>query len=289
MKKNPFLSFSIQGVLLMLLSLTGIKAQSIQAGMHSGNDYYKDFNPDTSNAAVHNGAGAQFYFDLNGDGHNDFLLTGSNGGGLGGNTASTTLNPLDSNEIAFGHYDSCWGFTGFIYATAIPESYALGQPIDSTANWVKTALTLSNNSYVMNSYNCSAGISGPVYLGLRIFLGNDTLYGWINLPGIGSGSYTVAELACNTGPAKINAKSKTAGIKISPNPAREWVTIQFCDSGNFNRIKVTDALGRTVFSEDFQLINQYTIPVSNWQNGYYNLRLINEENQIFNYKLIIYH
>lgn len=290
MKKNRTFFLFVLFLACQLLATGMASAQSIIAGQHNSSDYFFDFNPDSSNAAVHNGASAQMDIDLNGDGQNDIQLFGSNGGGLGGNSASTSIFALDSNEIAFSHYDSCFGFNGFVFASKIPRTFSLGELIDNSQSWVKMQSSISVSSFVMNSYNCNLGInsSAPVILGLRVFSANDTLYGWLKLSAFGSGSFSVAEFACNSAAANLAEQKNKPVIRILPNPAVNEVKVILSPSHSYRELRIRNAQGDLIYVENIDPKENIIIYTNHWASGLYILQLLNSKNEIINSKFIIH-
>jgi hypothetical protein len=275
-------------VCLFIFSSPRLWAQSIQAGMHQGNEHFVDFNPDSSFQAVHNGPSANFYLDLNGDGHRDFQLYGSNGGGLGGNTAGTSIIPQDSNAVAFGFYDSCFGMAGFIFASSVTKSFSFGEVIDQNADWKKTSLSIANNSYVMNSYNCNLGHGGgQLFLGLRLFTDTDTIYGWLRLESFSAGSFTVGAYACTALSSNQNELVTKNTFQISPNPAKDWLNIKVIEKENFEKIKILDGTGKLIWEES--TLNRTVIPilVSEWAAGFYMVQFQNNKGELINSKFLI--
>ena len=278
-------------VILTMLAGNKMHAQSIQAGMHTGNEYFVDLLPDSANVAIHNGPGAFYSMDLNGDGIPDFNLVGANSGGLGGNSSSTSIQCLDSNQVAWAAYDSCFGMSGFVYATRIAKAFAQGEVIDQNAQWTKTQTTLAASSYVMNTYSCNLGLNGanPIFLGLKLFKANDTIYGWLKLSGLASGSFTLAEYGCTANTANLKDLTASNQLNISPNPCTNYLNLNFESMPSIAMIAVSDAAGRIVFSDHLTNYPSMQIDVSHWDNGYYHLQLINGNHQRLNTKFIIVH
>lgn len=289
--KAPLHPWFLGMVIITLLHSNKMPAQSIQAGMHAGNEYFVDLVPDSANMAIHNGPGAFYSLDLNGDGTADFKLLGANSGGLGGNSSSTYIQCLDSNEVAFGEYDSCFGMSGFVYATRIAKAFAQGEMIDGNAQWTKSQTTLAASSFVMNTYSCNLGLgaANPIFLGLKLFTANDTIYGWIKLSSLASGSFTLAEYGCTANTSSFKDLTASNRLNVSPNPCTNYLNLDLVSMQSIAMIEVSDAAGRIVFSENSTNYPSMQLDVSHWSNGYYHLQLTTSNHQRLNTKFIIVH
>ncbi|PKL79629.1 MAG: hypothetical protein CVV25_07105 [Ignavibacteriae bacterium HGW-Ignavibacteriae-4] len=69
----------------------------------------------------------------------------------------------------------------------------------------------------------------------------------------------------------------TNEFKVYPNPARDFVAIEFSDSKSKGSIRVLDLLGSEVMSLDFNNQNRIDIDVSKFISGYYNIIITSDD------------
>ena len=96
--------------------------------------------------------------------------------------------------------------------------------------------------------------------------------------GTASNSLMIAE---GIGSSLAEIEKAFAAITIAPNPIQDLTQVAISSqvSGNF-QLNITDASGRTVFSEKIDLqkgLNQETLSLGDLQSGYYSLQLIGAE------------
>lgn len=112
-------------------------------------------------------------------------------------------------------------------------------------------------------------------------------YHFIN-PTIGYGCADGSIFKNSTGTLSIeNQIDLKNEVKIFPNPASEKISISFAN--NFNRafsIKITDNLGKTIFLNSYQGVNETTINTENFASGMYFLTIYKQEKKQ-THKLII--
>lgn len=104
----------------------------------------------------------------------------------------------------------------------------------------------------------------------------------------GDGNHSDAYHAVTTGIVALENSSDE--LTISPNPSSDFITIT-TDNIRLNvaTITITNGIGQQVFSEkSIPIISNYSIPVRNYQNGIYFLK-ISSEGYIFNKKVIVQH
>jgi hypothetical protein len=106
-------------------------------------------------------------------------------------------------------------------------------------------LLLARSSFTMGSFSCVSGAfpstSNP-YLGVRVFLAGDTLYGWLKLSA-SVFSVTLEEYACNKG---VTAAGELPSISymLFPNPASGYLQLQAKSIFKNKRYKIVDASGK---------------------------------------------
>ena len=249
-----------------------------KASQKTGTDvFYYDTEPDV----VLNPCNAPpvYYFDLNNDGTDDYYITINVASSPSFTEVVSKCIPLNDNEVN----------------TTGPESNLLdvldsAYMISSHLNWKKCQGTfyysfdgmVPGSSY---SYGLWCGV-GFKYLGLRMFDGTDTIYGWLNLK------------ICNSGVIKGFASRKENAygnnensyeLSVYPNPASGMVYIFFPDgfSGK-GHYDLTDIAGRSNVTGDFSvpLDNRLAIDVSSLKSGVYILT-VKTTWKSFNKKIVI--
>ena len=73
----------------------------------------------------------------------------------------------------------------------------------------------------------------------------------------------------------IGELSKTASVMVYPNPATSDVTVFVSDLSSSTKVEIMDALGRVVLSAELKSTSS-TISVSEFANGMYSYRIVNE-------------
>ncbi|MGB2685365.1 MAG: T9SS type A sorting domain-containing protein, partial [Olleya sp.] len=92
--------------------------------------------------------------------------------------------------------------------------------------------------------------------------------------------YDITTLGISESPTEIS------GIKMYPNPASQTFNL-VSHSNETVDVRVFNALGKLMFfKKNLNLIENYKIDISQYQTGFYFVR-INNQNGIFTYKLIV--
>jgi hypothetical protein len=87
-----------------------------------------------------------------------------------------------------------------------------------------------------------------------------------------------------TSPISIQEFETIPGVRMYPNPAQQWVSIELDDQAAFN-ISVFDMHGKIVIREDAQ--GKVLLNLGNLQNGIYLVSLTDEDGRTHHSKLII--
>ncbi len=222
-----------------------------------------------------------YNLDLDGDAVVDYVLHERNGtNGVQVQQDVAMVNAI--RGLAGGNYN-------------YPNVLNMGDPISSgqtdfivhaqqTLNWQGCAFT--------NSQWCNGVVDK--YLGLRFEIGGNTHYGWarLDVPADGS-SFTIKDYAYNVTPnAPITAgeglgvedlNSNTSVSLISPNPAKDFVSVRLTETFDSERTQITisDLSGKQVLSAAYT----EEINVSSLEKGVY-VMTITDGNEIENQKLI---
>ena len=260
MKKNLLLIF-------ILFIYNEIFAQSILAGQHSATDYYVDLIPDTIMHVPFNGGNASYDIDINGDGIYDFkfsIFIFNNGAGT--MLGSASIIPLNNSQIAFDRNDTCIEHNSYSdpYSfTPICQVFTTNSLIDNNQIW-------NNHQYVsgelilayVNSYSGLYGWSCyknpfnnliPMYVGVRVILSADTLYGWIKLSAVDFYQVTIDEYACNHGTTGISENNAGENIfKIFPNPSNGNFNISLKKNVAYKVINIFNVTGEKIYSDELK-------------------------------------
>lgn len=115
---------------------------------------------------------------------------------------------------------------------------------------------------------------------------------------IAPGNYTVVITDANGCSAESAPFSYTTGIKaefqndfiILPNPATDFVSVQFNNEFSNGLMRIFDLSGRVQFSMNMpQGLSQYTLNISEFESGIYMLTLEEELGKIYTGKVVVVH
>ncbi|MBA3900599.1 MAG: T9SS type A sorting domain-containing protein, partial [Bacteroidetes bacterium] len=94
-------------------------------------------------------------------------------------------------------------------------------------------------------------------------------------------SQVIAVIATN-----VNMVFNSQNIKIHPNPANNFITIDFNKTVGKSNLIMVDLLGRKVIEKEINNTQKETINIENLPNGIYNIRITDSNQNIHNYKII---
>lgn len=205
---------------------SGIKSQSIIAGQLGQDDYYYDFEPDTViDCSWPYCDESETSFDLNNDGSPDItFMTATSSGAMGGGTNYVKIIANGNNLIASDSSGHC--------GDSLVKAFREKDTIQSSDTWCNETLTIREYSWMVGYGSCLAVASNlPSYfIGVKIFAGNDTLYGWIQIRGIYAYGdiihYTIPGYACNRGSVGIGDFEKNQIVHVFPNPCKDRIYIE---------------------------------------------------------------
>lgn len=258
-----------------------IKSQSIFAGNYNVFDSYHNYTPDTIINCDWSGGlcnSIDFPIDLNNDGIMDFSFKAKNQqGGMGAGDTYVQINTLNNNQVAWGYTDTCIGSP--IY-TKMAKVFMLNEQITNLNIWENdTSIYVKRKYWFSGTYNCDTNISdSSAIIGARIFIQNDTLYGWIKLKNIYSGSwsssFTVEEYACNKGSVSIAEIDKENIVfNVYPNPCKDIFFINSSLDIKGSMIILYDINGRELIKQKITDSNTL-INVSSLSNNIYYIKLV---------------
>ncbi len=177
-------------------------AQFIIAGQYTTNDYFHDVVPDSVYKAVGSSLPAMVTkpLDVNGDGIIDFDLVSYKGGGSGNPQRSAYITPKNNNQILMQDTAVCTYTNGSplccgTITVMAAKPTILGDSIKNRGKWY------NNTQYLYEINYCNVGYFAlNNFIGVRVFNGSDTLYGWIKVAFTAPSGYaaiTLYEFACN--------------------------------------------------------------------------------------------
>jgi hypothetical protein len=229
----------------------------ISAGQAGTGNYYSIVVDDTT-IAPFNGY-ADYNLDINADGVNDYTISACRCSGLGGGAPVNFITPLNNNQVCFGFVDSCFGGPGntYISSAEMTHAFTYNEQIDALAAWQNTPVYLLWSPWgvitvagQMYSFSCSSNVfnSDSLYLGVRTFVGSDTLYGWVQIKNISGPGFIVKDFATtifNVGISEHDGSGEN--YFLYPNPAKEEIIL---DIRQKCRISIFNSLGKEVITAD---------------------------------------
>ncbi len=263
-------------------------AQYIIAGQHSANDYYYKYTPDT---VIKFYNPSTYLIDLNNDGVKDFKFTVLPYNDLLGATAYyCNVSGLNNNKVALAYFDSCF-YKHYVsqYIIEIVQSFNYNDTININANWDSLVYIEDVYSSSQMGIQCFDSFTDSAYIGLKVFMGTQPVYGWIKIIStshgvdtIGFSTYlTLGAFACeNYGVGIKPLTNNNEGITVYPNPANNRIQVT-SGSHKIILISIYDMLGKEMINT-----TEKEIDVSNLQVGIYFMQVKTSEG-IFTKKVII--
>lgn len=279
-----FISFLI----LSVFSFGIVSAQSIFAGQTGQTMIYYDVNPDASVVGLHNNGADGYYMDIDINGVFDFKVVACDCSGLGGGSPNATIYPLNGNEVSVSYFDTCYSFglDSALSYTPIARPYVLNEEVDNNGEWVSEGAKLNYSKFGVISYNSdlysfycydSTFTLDSRYIGVRIILPLDTLYGWIKVKNVSSRSATVEEHSCEQQILSVGYNKMNASIKLFPNPVTSKFKIVLPFSGNrFYTLFFYNLQGQILIAEEF-FGNELDIDIGNFVSGIYFVKIVTSE------------
>lgn len=260
-------------ILLIGCCVFNLKAQLIKAGQPIDAYYYVDINPDT--ALSKKGLNGQDYtasysFDFNHDGIYDYKLLNSYSEGHGGGGGGMQFVPLNNNQIAFSHFDTCYGNPDYYPAPSIAslhpmtKAFSDGEIINNHINWIDTLAYAWYSQQMLNRFSCFESIFKYeyLYLGVRMFANSDTIFGWIKMD-----NGKISAFASTAAPL-----SKQNYSKVYPNPFSENFTLETPYSST---LYFYDLQGQLLMST-YVSKGENKFDMGYFPNGFYILKLVNK-------------
>jgi hypothetical protein len=264
-------------ILLFVIAFVKVNAQFIIAGQYTANDYFHDVMPDSTFIATGSSLPALYPkpIDINGDGIIDFDLVSYKGGGMGNPYRSVYITAKNNNEMLLQDtsvctYSNAPGPCCGTVTAMTSKPLILGDSVKAKGKWYQ------QDQYALIQNWCGVGYFNDTndnFFGVRVFKGNDTLYGWIKIKIEFFSSYMgfiLEEFACNRGTSiGIKEYSDNSSIKLYPNPANSKVDIVLNVSPSDIKIKIVNSLGQIIFEDKKTNSDKFNLDVSGYSNGIY--------------------
>jgi hypothetical protein len=243
----------------------------LYAGQDTGQDvYYFDFNPDT--VLVWNDQFGILDLDLNHDGTVDFTLKGYHSYSPGFSDVRYYLKCLNGNEAI-----SLTDTSGEIFI----EPIKYGHQIDTTAAWISgDSLVMSRSEtdiiYHFTIYQGPWNMVVEGYIGVRLFVGMDTIYGYIHINR--RGGPFVSDFGILDIQTGVNEVSQAITCVFYPNPFNASATLFTGSNFASATLKIYNAFGEVVREE--VITSAFTsIARNNLSKGVYFIRVYDDEKE----------
>ncbi|HXP52704.1 MAG TPA: T9SS type A sorting domain-containing protein [Bacteroidia bacterium] len=251
----------------------GSNAQFILAGQHNPDDYYvlKDtiFYEDY-------GSSANYFIDVNGDGVIDCTVKINLYMASHQFLEDYEILPQNSSQIAWSAADTCFYNNAVVTVSNLARNFHMNDSINQTAVWKNTELVLSYWYSAWGGPSCTSGqfnYSDTGFVGIRIFTGKDTTYGWIRITWYNGvlPMLEVLDYACSlTGEELQN-------LTVYPNPSTGVFTFRSSRLTPQTSVKVYNMLGQMVYYCQVPVTNSAcTINLSGKAAGMYFYKVISE-------------
>lgn len=273
--KKPFQIVVI--LCLLIFSLT-MRAQFIIAGQHDSTDYYYVESFDFIVASNLN-SNTFDSIDINGDGIADFQL--SSGSYLGSGhppncSFGCGISGLNSNQIVIKNAPNLSLPNSIGDSMTMVRKFALNDTINSDLGW--------GDGNDISSYVCDTPV-GPYYnlfitsggyIGARIFIKKDTLYGWIKIDSVSDSGFILRSFACQSlKTTGLNNINNPLGTNVFPNPAQDKITLSISIASTYN-LSLTSILGQLITKKQFSG-TKTELDVSDLPKGIYFVNISNDQ------------
>jgi hypothetical protein len=261
--------------ILLIIALLFYKcsnAQFILAGQHDpNNDYYvlKD-----TVIEVYYDDSASYSLDVNGDGVTDCTLKIELSFGFHQWDYNYDIIPQNSAQIAWYSVDTCFYDSTIFKVSSVAKSFPNNDSINRTAVWKNSELALLylHGGFVGPSCSTTQYNFGDTgFVGVRVFTGKDTVYGWIRITWADSvlPMLKVTDYACNLTGKELQS------FAVYPNPSTGLFTFRASWLTPQASVKVYNMLGQMVYYSQLSVTNSaYTINLSSMEHGIYFYKLI---------------
>ncbi len=250
----------------------GSKAQFIMAGQYTPYDYYelKDtiFYEDF-------GSSVNYPIDVNGDGVTDCIIGIKVFMGSHHYIYNYNILPQNSAQIAWFAADTCSNTTIIDTVLNLAKNFPENDSINQTAIWENSGLVLNYSNFAFTVPSCSAGefnYSDTGFVGIRIFVGKDTVYGWIRITWYNA---VLPALEVIDYASYSSATEWPENVTVYPNPSTGVFKFRSSRLTAQTSVKVYDMLGQMVYYSQMSISNSaYTINLNGKAGGMYFYKVI---------------
>ena len=276
-------------ILITLSSFSSLKAQLILAGRHDTSDYYQQhtISIPTAQSSVDS-------IDINNDGNFDFeFYAVSENGGNGSTISGCSIFPLNNSQVSWTYLlDTCTsGGNTNVSQIQVVKSHKLNDTISNKILWLNNSLTLSNAITGYGGNPCSSygnynSFNDSGYIGVRVFVNTDTLYGWIKVSNVTYSSLVLQAYACGHRQATgINGIQDQLMFNLFPNPAQTALSVIITAAGKYF-LGVTTVLGEALTEKQFEG-TKTQLDVFGLPGGIYFLRICDDRGRCEVRKILV--
>ncbi len=286
---------------LFLLCSINLFGQFIVAGFHRSSDYFYDSSPDKIIYApvvtFPSYNVDSFMIDINNDHILDLkIMAESDDGGGWHRYVNCTIKPMNNNQISISGFDSCFANCpppSFLYQLPMARLYSTGDSINNDNTWIDSTAYLAYARRAADipngcGYSCNgAALTNFGYLGVKVFVPNDTLFGWIKIKDVADSTLTVEEYACNLYSTSIEQVQNSQTIFTYPNPFSTRSILQSNKVLKEATLSLYNSLGQQV--RQINNIGGKTVAINrdNLPIGLYYFQLTQDNQTIATDKLVI--
>ncbi|MCX6304418.1 MAG: T9SS type A sorting domain-containing protein [Bacteroidetes bacterium] len=279
MRTIPVRKITLLVVFALLLAGNNGFSQFIMAGVAGNDDIYTDVTPDSSMCASMFDPFIPQYnmkIDLDKDGSYDLNIHVVGGGGLGGGSSSCTAIPLLPHTSLVARYDSVPGNISPWYVPVM-DTLNPGDSISPANGFVNAYCYIWSQSF--GGQNGPSVVqwtnTGEHYIGVRLTLTGETLYGWVRVAATDQSCISVKDYACNKGiHSAIKGQAAAEAPLLFPNPARSTVRLTWSGARReAKQLKVFSCIGKLCYQATCPPAESTTsLDVSAWPAGIYLLQ-----------------
>ena len=217
-------------------------------------------------------------FDLDHDGRADIIFKTYGDAGLGGGSAGCLLNAAGTHvQIAVRNDTGLICCPQYIPLT-VADTFNFGDTIDANRSYATSGWIMSESwgGSTAPFFDKWTNI-GAKYIGVRMFVSTDTLYGWIQVEASQSGSltlftWTIYDFACTKNLHIGIVEQFLTHAKVYPTVSSDRFRLQLDDIHPEMNYEVTDLFGRTI-SQGYIRTERTDLDASKWAAGSYRLIL----------------
>ena len=265
-------------VIILVFASTSANSQSINAGQYGLNDYYWNFEPNIWLSPEYPEVFSEIFpLDINNDGIIDLSFQTYYSEANFYYHRSWIMMKTHC-EIAFST-DTCKVDTTLWPPTCenvedrvsqVSKVFQTGEYIGESNNWIYKNEEIWVSYYLHGVCHPHCGhLITPAFIGARIFVDNDTLYGWVKLCDIFYWELAIDEYACNTNTLGIDELGSS--LQVYPNPSQGIISFNSPFPGKYAIISIHDLNGQEIFRER-TTDQKILLDISEYPSGVYILK-----------------